>query len=440
MAGNNHPVVRYSYRNDKFPQSAVGHAFKYLSAVTRIMFREDHEVPDISSSERGSAPDSARILIARRHGEAGRMLWRDLGTSNEWRHAGRDPFELIVERLALAVRLGPNASQKPAPSGEAEPTLSELVSDLMDILGKAGLTGEGQYAVSLWPGNACFGMAVTHDVDIARRTVPGSIRLLLRPDVPGGVSALVDSFRAAAGLRRNPYDQVRQWIGVENEFGIKSTFFIFSGRRQDARDPIYRLNTISGALDAIKQNGSEMAMHSSIGCFRGSGLAEARENLERSAETGIGGVRPHFLSSFLPEYWNAAAQASFLYTSCMGFDDAIGFINGIDLPFAPFDSVADKGVEIIEMPIAIMDCGLIGDGPADSEEVFLRGAGLIDRAASSGGMVVLDWHQRTFYNRDYPGWAALFTRLIHHAREKGAYFGTMSEIASSLMTRFREQS
>ncbi len=124
------------------------------------------------------------------------------------------------------------------------------------------------------------------------------------------------------------------------------------------------------------------------------------------------GIRPHYLSAYLPEFWQAAADIDFEYSSTLGFDDAIGYVRGIDLPFYPFDTTNERPLPILEIPIAIMDCGLIGSSDANSPEIFSMGVKLIDRVAEGGGLIVLDWHQRTLYNRDYPGWGELFRKLI----------------------------
>ena len=82
----------------------------------------------------------------------------------------------------------------------------------------------------------------------------------------------------------------------------------------------------------------------------------------------MGGVRPHYLSVSLPEYWRKSAELGFEYSSCLGFDEEIGFYRGIDLPFMPFDADNDTPLEIVEIPIAVMDCGLINDNYKNMEE------------------------------------------------------------------------
>jgi hypothetical protein len=93
----------------------------------------------------------------------------------------------------------------------------------------------------------------------------------------------------------------------------------------------------------------------------------------------------------------------------------------------------------VEFPISIMDCGLIGDARAESAEVANRGLEMIDAGQGSGSLIVMDWHQRTFYNRDYPGWAGLYIKLVERAMASGASFIGLAEFTAKFRERFWRQ-
>jgi hypothetical protein len=275
-------------------------------------------------------------------------------------------------------------------------------------------------------------VAVTHDVDILRRTILGGLRLWVNGHLPGGLKAVTDSIKWRLGLGSNPYDCFAKWWQLEDSRGLKSTYFIFAGARQHNYDPVYELSWIP--FDKIP--GREIALHSSIGCYMGQGLCEPKNQLELKSNSPIRGLRPHYLSAFMPEYWQAAFDSGFEYSSSLGFDDAIGFVRGIDLPFYSFDLGADRHIPILEIPIAIMDCGLIGPSDALSDKTAASGIRLMEKVAKSGGLIVLDWHQRTLYNPDYPGWGALFEKLIDFAVASDANFMSLEEINSLMRSRF----
>ncbi len=422
-----HTMVRYFYRKGSWSGRAVSHAFDYLSRLSDISFIEDRDCPDIWACDGEAAPKSARLLIA---GENAGKDAAYVRRGDVWAAIlDSDPISEVLSKISASYFLGPYSNQKPSPSPSGVPTLSAVVTGFLKALEDAEIVPRGNGRIALWPAPYKFGLALTHDIDIARRTIAGSARLLFHKHPAGGARGLFDALASSLVGKPNPYDCVGRWLEAEKELGIQSTFFVFAGERAHEKDPRYDLGKLSGALAAMRRASCELGLHSGIACFRGDRLAEAKRQLEASSGIKAMGLRPHFLSAKFPEYWAAARASGFSYSSSLGFDDDIGFMGGIDLPFFPFDIEADKGLGIIEIPIAVMDCGLIGDSIASAPETFERGARLLERAAATGGLIVLDWHQRTFYNPDYPGWARLCLDLVRHAKKLGAQPVSLGQLA-----------
>jgi hypothetical protein len=394
--------------------------------LTGISFVEDGISPDIAIVADSMPANSPRIVI--RDGKTFVGQGDSLAAALE-----SDPIAEISRRLCLTLKTGPYAATKIAPSPSTEPTLSEIISGFLKVLHAADLTGDDA-GVKFHLEGARFKVAVTHDIDIVRRSIRGSVRLLFNRHVPGGLGGLADAVRATLRGSPNPYDRIGEWLQSESRLGLESTWFAFAGPRQHKSDPVYELDAIAKDLKAISTCDAELALHSGIGCFAGRELGRSKADLEGAAGAVVSGVRPHYLSAFYPDYWSAAAREGFAYSSGLGFDEAIGFVDGVDLPILPFDRAADRPIGIVEIPIAIMDCGLVATGA----DALNHGRALIERCAKNGSVVVLDWHERTLYQRDYPGWAGLFIELIDHARSLGAHFATMSEIARTIRQRYEE--
>jgi len=432
--GINSQVVRYNYRSRRYSDNLILHVFRYLSAVTGLSFVADDSEPDIYGNDNDQPPLSARIIITADDAPAAPKT----GPGPRGKTVGYNPIDLIAGRLSLSAKRGPHFPIPHSPD-TPERLLSRAVRDLVELMAESGLIPGGRRAISLWPDGHEFGVALTHDVDILRRSIPGGARLLINRRLPGGWGGLLDSIRSTLGLARNPYDDFEQWMRLEKERGLESTFFVFCGKRRHRFDPVYKLNMLERAFGEIRKSGFDIALHTSIGCFAGDGIAEAKSDLENSSSMPIDGLRPHYLSASFPEYWRAASDSGLRYSSSLGFDDRIGFYNGMDLPFIPFDIGRDEAIDIVEYPISIMDCGLIGDGRADSAEVADRGLEVIDAAQNSGSLIVMDWHQRTFYNRDYPGWAGLYFKLVERAMALEACFIGLGEFTARLRERFWRQ-
>lgn len=424
-------VIDYSCKSGKFSRSAVKHAFNYLSAFSGMRFIENHDKPVIWRGNVSEAPETARVIInseSRKSNNSGAI---NTAQSNGPVILESDPIEQIIEKISVKVKMGPHAAERIQPNNSIEESLCRIIMNFYKILLKANVISDNT-KVSLWPSSHKFCVIVTHDVDMIYRSIPGSLKLLFKKDVPGGVRGLYDSIRSALGLVKNPYDKIQDWIDLENEYGIKSTYFVFAGDRTNNLDPKYGISDLKRSLNLIEQSGHELALHTGIGCNTGKDIKESKTELTNVAQTEIYGMRPHYLSAFAPRYWHSAAENGMQYTSCLGFDEDIGFYNGIDLPFIPFDIEKDSPIDIVEIPIAIMDCGLIGEGEEDYEEIIQKGINFIKGVKDVGGILVLDWHQRTMYNHDYPGWVDVFKGLIDYAQKNGACFCTMEQAAKNL--------
>jgi len=423
--------IGYSYSNREFSPRAVAHAFRFISALTGIGFVEDLRSPEIFRGE-VEIPKGARVVLGTR------LVNGPSPVESEYIAIDDDPVGGILRLVSTETKMGPFRDKEGPGPGAYAPKISSLTGRLIEAMARAGIIPPRTRSINLWPGNKRFGAAVTHDIDIARRSIAGGFRLLFKKTPAGHMKGLVDTFRWKMGKIRNPYDRVPDWIEIEKELGLISTYFVFAGERLHPDDPKYRLKDLSEGLDLIAERGSEIALHTGIECHDGRYVAESKHALEDRIKLPVRGTRPHYLSADLPSYWKKAAELGFSYSSCLGFDDDIGHYDGIDLPFFPFDKSDNAPVDLVEIPLMIMDCGMIGERAADSEEVINRGKAQIDRTAESGGLVVLDWHQRTLYEPDYPGWGRLFLELTRHMIERDAYIDTMDGIASLLRERMGE--
>jgi peptidoglycan/xylan/chitin deacetylase (PgdA/CDA1 family) len=435
MAGNSISSIKYSYVSQKYTSNAISHAFKYLSAITAITFVGDLKSPDIFNSDSGPIPPSAKLIMGRGEDTARATFIKD-AQSQTWKPSlSYDPISEIIDKISLVSKLGPYAEPNPHVLFISERTLSRLITEFIDQLQSIGLVPINRKVIRIWPDTSRCALSITHDIDIPKRSVAGSFRLLFVRHLPGGLRGLFDSIISEFG-GHNPYDNVPEWTNLEMRYNAKSTFFVFAGQRNNINDPKYKVSDLTFRLGQLKENDFEIALHTSIESHSGLNVDNAKKTLEAGAGISVLGLRPHYLSAFYPEYWKAASEAGFAYSSSLGFDDRLGYYCGLDLPFIPFDKKEDRAIDIVEIPIAIMDCGLIGRGKANSVDIYHNGTNLIDAESKTGGLIVMDWHQRTFYNRDYPGWVSLLIELIDYAKNRGAQIMTMADINYRLRRNF----
>src|SRR5207248_7757008 len=85
---------------------------------------------------------------------------------------------------------------------------------------------------------------------------------------------------------------------------------------------------------------------------------EERRRLMEVAGASVHGLRFHNLRGgygALP----AVAAAEFEYDSSLGFAEEPGFSAGIARPFRPYDREQDRPLDLIEIPLALMDTSLL---------------------------------------------------------------------------------
>lgn len=282
---------------------------------------------------------------------------------------------------------------------------------------------------SPWPGDAGFALGISHDIDIFKRKIPGSVAMLMKSlfsdKIPGGVKGslkgLFKSVSTTLTGKANPYSAIEKWFDIESE----NTFFIHAGNRRSPEDPTYNPEDILGVLAGLNIDGLEIGLHNSIGTWSDKeDLKKQRDRLLNIFNTEIEGIRPHYLDCQYPGFWKNAE--SFKYSSSVGSDTIPGFTCGINFPFFGFDFDTADVLDIIEIPIGLMDCTLFTINEKSLGEKTIEE--LIDICVSNHGLLVLDWHTRTVYEPDFPGWFETYCLILEKAKSAGAFIAPLGKI------------
>jgi hypothetical protein len=311
------------------------------------------------------------------------------------------------------------------------PFFNSYIDLFIDSLKVSGILPESYQRLSPWPNDAPFAVGISHDVDILKRKLPGGVKMLgkavFSDSIPGGVNGslvgLTESLKSTVSIGQNPYYQFSKWQELDNS----ATYFIYAGHRKSSNDPTYKINQAAQAIGEFDSKRLEIALHNGIGTSGNTdALEESRDKLARQFGVEVKGIRPHYLDFELPDFWTKAR--GFSYSSSIGSDTLPGFTGGINQPFFGFDFHAGTMTDILELPIGVMDCALMA-----IKDTILRERTIEDIIANmktSYGLLVLDWHQRTAYVPDFPGWLATYEHIIALAKDAGAYIASLGEIDS----------
>jgi len=128
----------------------------------------------------------------------------------------------------------------------------------------------------------------------------------------------------------------------------------------------------------------------------------------------------------------AVADAGFAYDSSLGFPDGIGFRAGIARPFRPWDFEHERPLDLVEVPLAVMDVTLaerryLGLSPRTA---WSRVTSLLDRAAEHGAAFAILWHPDRFDPPTSGGWDRFFYRLIGAVAERGGTCMSAQDLAA----------
>jgi hypothetical protein len=293
-------------------------------------------------------------------------------------------------------------------------------------------------------GGARFAVVLSHDVDIPWRWTRKGIRAGAR----GLKVALRERrgsavWREARGLAAVPVHRLRgtdpnfsfeRIVEIESARGASSVFFLLAAHRavQDGPAPDSYDRLRPRVVETLLELGAEVGLHASYtAAFDPALIAEEKAELERLGATPRG-QRFHYLR--VDPHANLAplADLGFAYDSSLGFGGAIGFRAGIAHPFRPWDLERDRPLDIVEIPLAVMDVTLaepryLGLSVKEAERRLLA---LLDWAAEHGGGFSILWHTDRFDPATAGGWDRLYARVIDAIHERGGICLPAHELAA----------
>ncbi|MBN2239588.1 MAG: polysaccharide deacetylase family protein [Dehalococcoidales bacterium] len=304
-----------------------------------------------------------------------------------------------------------------------------------------------------WPKNKKFTLCLTHDVDRIYKTfqyAPSMIRALKK----GNAGQLINQVKSLLFDKGtgNPFWNFNRISRLENELGVKSTFFflretgkvrpfnlrswiLFAGRYNISHPDVVRV------MNELYNDGFDIGLHGSYNSYtNASMLAEEKAEIEKYLPGKLQGIRQHFLNFDRNRTFNIHEEIGLKYDTTLGFNpgEGTGFRRGTSFPFYPYNTETGQSCSILEIPLTVMD-GALNTGSELSDC-----ASLMDTIAEYNGVLTLLWHQRLFNEQEFPGMLSLYKRIIEMALEKDAWVSSASAIRDWLVdervtTRIRTQ-
>jgi len=357
---------------------------------------------------------------------------------------GRFPYELSF----LATEAALDAADPPL-DGYAR-VLRRLLGEALDLTpprwkGRSGGSLEtpdaapaaraGDTASIARSGDAAFAIALTHDVDHLHRWTPRAVAGSLRRaalDARAGdratarweleclLRALTDHLPAGT----DPYWTFPELMEREDRLGVDSTFFAIASHHErvdgvDARDYRRRLPAL---LRLLRHGGRETGLHgNSRDRVDPAALSEDRSSLKEMTAGAVEGIRFHFLRCLYHETLPLLEAAGFAYDSSLAFGAREGPRCGLSFPFRPYFLAQDRPLDLVELPLVVMDGTLqdrhyrdlpVDEGRAAAQRVLAA-------VRDVGGAAAILWHNTRLDPLVSRGYGQVYWDLIEWTRANG---------------------
>ena len=277
-----------------------------------------------------------------------------------------------------------------------------------------------------YPEGQPFAVCLTHDIDSVYQSAffkgYDTLCSLKAGDVP---KALASAMQIRS--KKLPWCNFREIMALEEEYGAQSSFYFLALAPGD-RDYSYDVTDLEGEIGMITDAGWEVGLHGGhrAYCDPVSLVAEKRR-LEAVLGRPIVGYRNHNLRFRVPETWEHLSRAGFQYDTTFGYADCVGFRNGMCYPFKPYDLQTSRPIDILEIPLVIMEGTLDRYMRLDAGKAWEVTRRLVDAAERCHGVITILWHNTYMYGERLK----FYEKVLRYCREKGAWMTSGERISTS---------
>ncbi|MCB0397210.1 MAG: polysaccharide deacetylase family protein [Flavobacteriales bacterium] len=258
-------------------------------------------------------------------------------------------------------------------------------------------------------------VALTHDVDRTRKSyqyVTGVVKNAIKGKLSDAWYHLTSRFK------KEPYWNMYDIAALEDSYGVRSTFFMLDESikfnplkpatfalakgRYDLLEP-----KIQEAVRYLDANGWEIGLHGSFLSYNNKELlAKEKARLESIVGHPVYGTRQHHLNMD-DTTWKIHEDLGFQYDSTWGSNYHMGWVDGKIKPFHPHNNT------FTVFPLSVMDVCFMPD-PKRWEKLDK----LMDEAEEHDAVVVVNFHQRVYNEKEFPGHRAAYIRIIESALQR----------------------
>lgn len=273
--------------------------------------------------------------------------------------------------------------------------------------------------------NKKFAVCLTHDIDIVYPSKLGSFYNITKSLLAGHqIKETLEIPFYRISKKWNPLWNFRRIMNMEEKYNATSSFYFLALHKGDL-DFNFKIEDLKNELSNIADRGWEVGLHGGHEAYNN--LEKIKEN-KRMLENVLGkrvvGYRNHYLRFKIPDTWSLLSEAGFKYDTTFGYADCVGFRNGMCHPFKPFNLNTNEEIEILEIPLTIMDRTLFNYMNFDFKGAWHKVKDLIDVVKKYNGVITILWHNTDMIGNEH----RLYEKILQYCYEQGAWMTSGEEI------------
>lgn len=275
-----------------------------------------------------------------------------------------------------------------------------------------------------YPDGKTFAVCLTHDIDIVYyskfKWPYQAARSLRSRQISKAFAILLHK----VSKKINPLWNFEQIMNLEKKYGAKSSFYFLALEKGD-QDFNFKIDELGEELKNIIDNGCEVGLHGGHEAYENIDvIKKEKERLEKAVGKEVIGYRNHYLRFKVPTTWELLKETDFKYDTTFGYADCVGFRNGMCHPFKPFDLSTNQFIDILEIPLTIMDGTLYEYMRLDFEEAWKITERLIDTVEKRKGVITILWHNTYMVDE----MLECYEEILKYCQKKNAWMTSGEEI------------
>lgn len=282
----------------------------------------------------------------------------------------------------------------------------------------------------IYPHNKPFAVCLTHDIDTLYRSFLMRLFYCINALRHKDKMMLKQNILAIFN-KKKPFFNIREIMDLEEKYGAKSSFY-FLALKPGEQDFNYNVGNLKDELKEIDTRGWEVGLHGGHQAWNSfDKLIEEKERLEAEFGKPVIGYRNHYLHFKVPDTWEYLAKAGIKYDTTFGYADCVGFRNGMCHPYCPYNMNTKKYIDIMEIPLVVMDVTLFGYMHLTKEDAFNLVKKLIDIVSELNGVFTLLWHNSYLIEGTWQH--EMYENILSYCQEKNAWMTSGKEIYEWVM-------